>query len=387
MGRLGRRLIWPTWAVGLALAVLLTACGSSPSLSTGRATAKVTPTPMRSDSTLYGSAGDLYALRASDGVLSWHYHGDAHYAAPAVIGSVLYTAAETSSGDYVYALNIGDRSLRWRQQLSHPVVSSVVAVNDVLYVGLGMNQHNDPSYGAVCALRTSNGALLWCHQVGAPVWADPVIVDGTVYAGSTDDAVYALRATDGGLLWRFPTGNMVWRKLAVDSGTVYVTSYDHFLYAMRASNGALLWRFDVGMFPSAPSAAEGVVYVASDNHTIYALRSLDGSVLWRAPTGGRAGDPLAVGGVVYVGADDGSLYAFHGGNGAPLWRVAVGGQPHSLVVSDGVIYGGFFNPPVMVDQNPTGGAFAVRGADGRSIWQVSLPNPLGGAITVASGSA
>jgi outer membrane protein assembly factor BamB len=48
-----------------------------------------------------------------------------------VIGSVLYTAAETNSGDYVYALNIGDRSLRWRQQLSHPVVSSVVTVNQV----------------------------------------------------------------------------------------------------------------------------------------------------------------------------------------------------------------------------------------------------------------
>lgn len=376
------RLVRLQWMVVSLLAVQLAACGASHALTGTPATAaRATATLTGSGLTLYGALGDLYAIHASDGTVRWSLHGAGHFRPPAVVGSALFTAAETPTGTYVYSLNIADRSVRWRQHLSHPVVSPVVAVNGVLYVGLGMAQKSDPSYGAVCALRAADGALLWCHQVDAPVWAAPVVEGSTIYAGSTDDAVYALRVSDGSQIWRYQTGNAVWTPCAVEGGTVYFTAYDHFLYAVRAGTGALLWRHEVGRFPSAPSAAAGVVFVGSDNHTLYAFRSQDGSPLWSAPTGGQVGDPLVVGDKVYVGADDGSVYAFQSGTGALVWRAAFGGQTFSLAAADGVLYGAFTSPPVMIGQEATGGTFAVRPADGHTIWQNALQ--VGSPIIVA----
>src|SRR5262249_58274121 len=45
------------------------------------------------------------------------------------------------------------------------------------------------------------GGLLWRAQTGGPVRSTPALVDGTLYAGSTDGHLYAIDAASGAVRW------------------------------------------------------------------------------------------------------------------------------------------------------------------------------------------
>ena len=63
--------------------------------------------------------------------------------------------------------------------------------------------------------------------------SSPVVADGVVYLGATNDNVYALKAETGAVLWSYTTGNFVESLPAVANGVVYVGSNDDNLYALK----------------------------------------------------------------------------------------------------------------------------------------------------------
>lgn len=157
------------WRASLIVVIALsvTTCGTMATHSTSTATPTTVHGPY-----VYLASGDLYALQADTGTILWRLPRLANtsvFQPPAIAGDVLYTAAATPNTSFVYAYRLGDRSLLWRHALDHPVVAPVVAIAGTIYVGLGGTSKADPSYGATCALRASDGAQLWCYTVGAPV--------------------------------------------------------------------------------------------------------------------------------------------------------------------------------------------------------------------------
>jgi outer membrane protein assembly factor BamB len=139
--------------LGLALgfALVLAACGAPPTTSPVGAG---TPSPAPAGPTVYLAAGSLYALHPSDGKQLWRYSAADNLATPAVAGGVIYT----DDGHGVLALGVSDRGLRWRRELGHLVSSAPTVVDGMVYVGLGYPKDTTP-FGAVCALRASDGAL------------------------------------------------------------------------------------------------------------------------------------------------------------------------------------------------------------------------------------
>ena len=74
--------------------------------------------------------------------------------------------------------------------------SSSNVVNGILYIA---------SENRVLAVKPSTGDKVWIYTTGGGVSA-PVVVNGVVYVGSTDDRVYALNAATGAEIWSHTTG-------------------------------------------------------------------------------------------------------------------------------------------------------------------------------------
>ena len=347
----------------------------------------------------------VYALRASDGDLLWHYNtagpvGGPVASSPVVVDGIVYVNANVDQGlnyitGYIYALRAGDGKLLWRYTTDGYVYSPTVA-SGVIYV--------DSQAGSVTALRASDGALLWRYTARGPVAAS-LAVNGIVYVLITNidqspDYLYALRASDGKLLWRTP--GYAYAPIVVND-VVYITSRDG-LSALRARDGTLLWRYALaGTGFSGPTILDGVVYTVAakyapdttaSTHTggyalrvttsidrkvpfkqggpssLYALRASNGTVLWHyQPSDSKntgVGVLAVAEGLVYIDTTTGqsktSLAALRANNGSLLWTHASDTPFDEIVVGQGVIY----------IASSSGVVYALQARDGKELWRYTV---------------
>ncbi|WP_135821937.1 outer membrane protein assembly factor BamB family protein [Halostella litorea] len=220
------------------------------------------------DDAVYASsiANRLYALSRADGTEAWTFRADrTNFFGSAVHDGTVYVGCNQGSYVYdddewgvVYAVDAETGAERWRTEFDRPVECPATVVDDVVYVGSR-------------ALSTADGSVIWEAPAGT-VEAQPVVVDGTVFVGSTDDSVYALSAADGTVRWEFETGFDVSSRPTVADGTVHVGSGDGTLYALAASDGTEQWRFELGAdIYASPVVTSDTVYVGGTDHYVYAL--------------------------------------------------------------------------------------------------------------------
>jgi outer membrane protein assembly factor BamB len=149
----------------------------------------------------------VYAIRASDGSILWHYimnNGKNSWASwLSVESGVVYTSANTDTsgtqglGD-IYALQSSNGSVLWHDKLNRSPGAALL-VNDTIY----MSTSAGSSDGTIYALRTHDGSLLWDYPILGPVFNPPILDGTTVYIGATDGMVYALRADNGRIVWHY----------------------------------------------------------------------------------------------------------------------------------------------------------------------------------------
>ena len=103
----------------------------------------------------------------------------------------------------------------------------------------------------------------------------PAVVDGVVYAGSSDERfLQAVDARTGRELWRVTTERPVWSSPAVAGGMVYVGDGSGTVYAVDRASGKERWRHRAGRrIFSSPVLGDGLLYVGNDDGGIYALRT------------------------------------------------------------------------------------------------------------------
>ena len=264
---------------------------------------------------VYASSGDstVFALRASDGSLLWHYKINGPIDGTlSVVDGVVYAI---SSHEMAYALRGSDGTLLWQYRLAGHAIASPMIGNGVAYIGL--------EEGTVYALQAGTGSLLWRFTPPGGAFEPPLVIDGVVFVGISEPnpdmasaahagyalqisnrsvpggvnkpsklgmiaSVYALRAGDGSVLWhdKLSNGGMdndgTW--LTVVDGRVYVgTNVDAHaghVYALQASNGALLWRYTTEGGVCSALVVNDRVYLCSANGVVSALRARDGALLW-----------------------------------------------------------------------------------------------------------
>ena len=148
----------------------------------------------------------LYAIRASDGTMLWHFTmnsgkngivGWLSVEAGVVYASVMDASKPDTSTGHLYALRSTTGSVLWHHDDKNTSPSGAVLSNGVIYASAYSQDRNDVVY----ALRARDGSLLWRHAMGLPVYNAPVLNGATVYVGTADGSVYALRADNGAVKW------------------------------------------------------------------------------------------------------------------------------------------------------------------------------------------
>ena len=208
--------------------------------------------------------GTVFALDARDGRELWGYkvNTSSTSASPTLVNEIVYTGV---SNDVVYALHAQDGSLLWRYQGISPISGRIIIHQDSAYAGTRDN--------GVIALHAKNGKFLWHRYVDELVHQLPVVAnrvygvfigatdEQAMYVGSDDGYICALRRSDGSLLWLFETDGLLVNPIAVSNGVVYVLSQSGYtntsaIYALQADQGHPLWRTPIGLLdPMQPSSS------------------------------------------------------------------------------------------------------------------------------------
>ena len=241
------------------------------------------------------SAGEVYALQATNGSLLWHYTVKGECCRGLVVTDTTVYVGDTDrdrGGSYVDALKTSDGTVLWHHQIDRPsILLGIVAANGVVYVGTATADQSGSGIhkGAVDALRANDGTLLWHNQTNFPALV-LTVADGIVYVGALfDSPLDALRASDGSLLWQYK-GDLQVNQATVMDGVVFLT-YESTGYkdigskvdALRISDGSLLWRYTIDPQDEALQVAvgDGMVYVyVSTLHGIVALDANRGNQRW-----------------------------------------------------------------------------------------------------------
>jgi outer membrane protein assembly factor BamB len=148
----------------------------------------------------------VYAIRASDGTVLWHYtlnNGKNSWASwLSVENGIVYASAAnaegtTGAGD-MYALQSSNGSVLWHDTLQASPSGASLA-NGVIYLSASDNS----GYGAVYAVRARDGSPIWSYPISGALFAAPVLEGNTIYAGATNGIAYALRADNGRIVWHY----------------------------------------------------------------------------------------------------------------------------------------------------------------------------------------
>ena len=220
----------------------------------------------------------------------------------------------------------------------------------------------------------------------------PTVVDGVLYADSTNGKLAAFDAATGKTLWSKSSRTHGWfgwgdknRKdatyaggPAVDGSLLAVGTLDGHVYGVNAKDGSPRWEaeLDTEILVSPVIVGDTVVVRGGDGR-IYALDAANGKRRWVYDQGLvpllslRGNGPLLVAnGVVFFGSDDGKLVALRLDNGAKLWeqRLASGEgrtEIDRLDDADGAI---LLDGSTLFAAAYHGNLVAVDGRSGRPLW-------------------
>jgi outer membrane protein assembly factor BamB len=220
----------------------------------------------------------------------------------------------------------------------------------------------------------------------------PAVVDGVLYADSTDGKLTALDATTGKTIWSKSSRTHGWfgwgdakRKdafyaggPAVSGDLLAVGTLDGHVYAVNAKDGSPRWEAELkSEVLTAPVISGDQVIVRTSDGRIYGLDSKTGDRRWVYDQGTvpllslRGNGPmLSANGVLFFGSDDGKLIALRQDNGSKLWEQKLAaGEGRTDIDHLNDVDGGILRDGATVYAAAYHGKLmAVDGASGRPVW-------------------
>jgi outer membrane protein assembly factor BamB len=202
-----------------------------------------TSAPLPADGAIYVGAGDqLRALDGATGAERWTGHAAGTLVALARGGSHIFAAG----AGFVQAFDTKTGQPAWTKTL--PPSGNVAGL--ALSADGAVATYTD---GKVVALGRSDGRELWTRPIDGRPGA-PLVLEDSVYVGSTNNRFYALDLRSGKERWNWRTGGDV-VGAAADAKAVYYASLDAVVRAVNPGNGHQRWKRDGGTRAVAPPIA------------------------------------------------------------------------------------------------------------------------------------
>lgn len=241
----------------------------------------------------------------------------------------------------------------------------------------------------------------WTARIGdgagiSGVQLRPTVVDGVLYAVSTDGKVAAFDAASGKRLWEkttkvkqgwlgfggkkgkaVPQGSYAGGP-AVAGNLLAVGTLDGYVYGLNPKDGTQLWSSELNSEVIASPAIVGdLVIVRTQDGRVYGLDAASGQRRWvydqgSVPLLSLRGNstPLAANGVVFLGSDDGKLVALRQDNGDKLWeqRLATGDGRTDIERLDDADGSILLDGSTLYAAAYHGNLTAIDGPSGRPMW-------------------
>ena len=281
--------------------------------------------------------------------------GAAAWASPVVSGGAIYVG--TTDG-HVHALRAGDGADLWTWTDATPIFGDALVTSDAVFV---VNDRTE-----LIRLDRTTGALRWrvpldsARQRAATLpdddtfshrTATPVLVDGTLYVGSTDGHMLAIDPSNGAVRWRIDAGAKICAPAAVAGDRIIVGALDGSLLALRRTDGAIVWRRKlVAGIVSAPVLYRDMAIIGARDYVLHAVRLSDGGDAWTQHFWASWVESTSriVDGVLYVGSSDlRAVRAIDPSTGAVRWSTD--------------IFGAAWGSPIIAGADVYMGAAAVKG--------------------------
>ena len=217
----------------------------------------------------------------------------------------------------------------WTTALGAETWASPVARDGMIYLGA--------VDGKFHAIRSQDGTEAWSWAGGTPIYGGALVTGDRIYFLDDDNGVVSLSRADGQLQWRVvvydskftekpapknPTFNRRVPVPVIVNGTLYIGSTDHGLYALEASTGKITWRHDVGaaIFATVTVDHEQLILGCYDGNVVVIDR-LTGAEVLRTKLGGQiASAPVVAGNMLLVGCRDYLLYGLKRSDLSVVWR-------------------------------------------------------------------
>ncbi|MEO7072272.1 MAG: PQQ-binding-like beta-propeller repeat protein, partial [Rhodanobacter sp.] len=238
---------------------------------------------------------------------------------------------------------------------------------------------------------------LWRSSVGggagdSGVRLRPAVVDGVLYADSTDGTMAAIDAASGKTLWSRSSRTKGWFGWgdkqrqdaryaggpAVSGDLLVVGTLDGHVYGVNAKDGNPRWNVELSASVLASPVVVGdVVVVRTQDGRVYALDASNGERRWvydqsTVPVLSLRGNGsiLVANGVVFFGSDDGKLVALRQDNGSRLWeqKLASGEGRTEIDRLDDADGSVLLDGSTLYAAAYHGNLLAVDGPSGRPLW-------------------
>lgn len=359
-------------------------------------TGTVTSTPIVVEGNVYfddwnGGVYDANIITGSTKYPNWQVNlgGNSISSTPEVYNGMVYVTLgpDDPQQPTVYALSQKDGHVVWETMLptsTNELYASPIIFNGVLYVGVAGDLHdeevNGNSIGAIFALNSANGNLVWSvntmigNEGGAGVWGS-VAVDpnlDSIYFGTSNPyvpgtnslygySIMSLNATNGKINWYnqiyknpnenrisgdFDFGSSANLFSVVINGITYnavgIGNKNGLYYVLNRVNGQMLENISVA-YPLPPDGIRGVggfvypsgspvnpeVFIASSFGNVSepnaqgiaeAFYPSNGAIAWKFYTPGElTGSVSIIPGAVLFGDNESNLYALNISNGKVLF--------------------------------------------------------------------
>jgi eukaryotic-like serine/threonine-protein kinase len=252
----------------------------------------------------------LYFLRSQDGSQLWHYAIDVSAPPPDIENGIVYITYHS-----LQARSLSNGKLLWQYTGD---VQSYDIQHTVIYLNIG-NQ-------VLLALNGQTGKPMWQFQTNKQIDTTDE-QNGMLLLTMLDGTVTALKDQTGSILWQFkpPTHSSIFWLSGTKEEVLYVglDASTITFYALQANNGHALWSQSVHNIDQnySPHITNGLIYAKQIDGYINAWSSNDGHLIWHSPSStSLMWNLIEANGLVYLQQPDGSILALHVQNGKVAWR-------------------------------------------------------------------
>ena len=191
--------------------------------------------------------------------------------------------------------------------------------------------------GHLQAFTVKTGKVIWETDLNIPASAGLALSGNKLFLGTRKGEVIALDINGAKELWRTQLSSEILSRPAISKGILVAKTIDGRVYGLNVSNGRKAWVYDRSVprltlrGSSSPLISNDIVITASDSGKLAAISLKHGKLLWETTIAVAKGrnqlervididtDPVVKDDVIYVAGYQGRIAAVKIGSGQLIW--------------------------------------------------------------------